>query len=45
LQKIPYTEELGKYVRFLARKDKLKINDMRSFTEAILTEYGAVHGL
>lgn len=45
LQRIAFTEELRKYIRFLNRKDKLKAVDMRSLTEAILTEYGAVHGL
>jgi hypothetical protein len=45
LQRIAFTQELSKYTRFLNRKDKLKTVDMRSLTEAILTEYGAVHGL
>jgi hypothetical protein len=45
LQKFAFTEELDKYIRFLNRKDKLKVPDMRSLTEAILTEYGVIHGL
>jgi hypothetical protein len=45
LQKIPFTEELAKYLRYLDRKDRLRKEDLRSLVEAILTEYGAVHGL
>jgi hypothetical protein len=37
LQKIAFTEELHKYIRYLNRKDKIKVDDMRSLTEAILT--------
>jgi len=32
LQRFTYTEELDKYIRFLNRKDKLKVADMRSLT-------------
>jgi hypothetical protein len=45
LQKFGFTEELDKYLRFLNRKDKIKVGDLRSLTEAILTEYGVIHGL
>jgi hypothetical protein len=45
LQRFAFTEELAKYLRYLARKDKIKNDDLRSLTEAILTEYGIVHGL
>ena len=45
LQRIRFTEELHKFIRFLCRKDKIGLADMRAFTEAVLVEYGAVHGL
>lgn len=37
VQRLQYTEELEKYIRFLNRKDKIKAHDLRSLTEAILT--------
>ena len=43
IQRFAYTEELAKYIRFLNRKDTLSATDMRAFTEAVLTEYGAVN--
>ena len=45
LQKLPFTPSLTEYISYLNRKDKIKVNDMRSLVEAILTEYGAIHGL
>jgi len=45
LQKFVYTDELAKYVRYLTRKDKITNTDLRSLTEAILTDYGAINGL
>lgn len=43
IQRFMYTEELAKFIRFLNRKDTLCPTDMRAFTEAVLTEYGAVN--
>lgn len=37
LQKMPFTDELAKYLRYISRKDKIKVEDMRSLVEAILT--------
>lgn len=45
VQRIPFSEELHKFIRFMNRKDKIGVADMRAFTEAVLVEYGAVHGL
>ena len=42
---MPFTEELHRFIRFLSRKDKIGVADMRAFAEAVLVEYGAVHGL
>lgn len=30
LQKIPFTQELAKFVRYIDRKDKINVSDMRS---------------
>jgi hypothetical protein len=45
LQKLAFTEELAKYLRFINRKDKITDADLHSLTEAILVEYGNIHGL
>ena len=45
LQKLPFTNEVAQYVRYIDRKDKIKVSDMRSLVEAILTEYGTIHRL
>ena len=37
LQRIPFSEELGKYLRYLNRKDKITNVDLRKLTEAIVT--------
>ena len=45
LQKMPFTPDLAKYVRYLDRKDKIKESDLRGLVEAVLVEYGAVNKL
>ena len=45
LQKMPFTPELAKYVRYLDRKDKIKESHLKGLVEAVLVEYGAVSKL
>ena len=43
LQKMPFTPELSKYVRYL--KDKIKESDLKGLVEAVLVEYETVSKL
>ena len=45
LQRIGFTQELAKYLRFIDRKDRIREEDMRAVVEAVLIQYGTVHHL
>lgn len=45
VQRMPFTVELARYLRFLQRKETVSVADLRKLTESILTEYGVIHGL
>ena len=36
LQKIGFSEELAKYLRYIDRKDRIREEDMKSMVEAVL---------
>lgn len=43
IQKIPYSDELVKYMAYLSRKKLIQPKDMRQFTENLITQFGHVY--